>query len=177
MKKYLPVLVTSGVLMFSFQNCSQQQSHLLSEGSSIPQAKIEDPVLSQAQSIDILTQGDQKISLDLSSGELIQDVQGNIQKKCLPDSIRGEIQDLLANSNLCETREPGPEVACAQIYAPAYGEIHWANKSIKVGEAFSSCHKDVDLCGQDGMILRGLLRDVITRWSEWSCDFKIVSSQ
>lgn len=175
MKKYLPMLVASGVLMFSFQNCSQQQSNLLADANSASQTKINDPVLSQAQSIDIFTQADQKVSLNLATGELAQMSAGSMQRKCLPDSIRGEIQDILANSNLCETQEPSVGMACAQIYAPAYSELHWADKSIKVGEAFSSCHKDVDLCGQDGMLLRGILRDVVSRWDEWSCDFRDVS--
>ncbi len=175
MKKYIPVMIASGVLLLSFQNCAQNQAEILSPSSGISQNKIEDPVLSQAQSIDILTQNDQKISLSLETGELVQDERGNIVKKCLPDSIRAEILDLLANSNLCETPEPGPEVACAQVYSAPYSEIHWSDKSIKVGEAVSSCHKDLDLCGQDGMLLRGLLKDVVARWSEWSCDFKVVS--
>ena len=175
MKKYVPVLVASGILLLSFQNCSQRQASLQASATTPAQTKIEDPVLSQAQSLDILTQGDQKISLNLKSGELLQDVSGNVVKKCLPDSVRAEILDVLANSNLCETKEPGPEMLCAQIYSAPYSEIHWADKSVKVGEAFSSCHKDVDLCGQDGMLLRGLLRDVVSRWSEWSCDFKVVS--
>ena len=175
MKKYLPVLVASGILLLSFQNCSQQAASLQTGASAATQTKIEDPVLSQAQSIDILTQDDQKVSLDLKTGELSQEVLGMVEKRCLPESMRAEILDVLANSNLCETPEPGPEVLCAQIYAPAYSEIHWADKSIKVGEVMSSCHKDVDLCGTDGRLLRGLLRDVVSRWNDWSCDFKVVS--
>ena len=175
MKKYVPVLVASGILLLSFQNCSQQQASLQAGANTPAQTKIEDPVLSQAQSLDILTQEDQKVSLDLRTGELTQDVSGQVVKKCLPESMRAEILDVLANSNLCETPDPGPEVLCAQIYGAPYSEIHWADKSIKVGEVMSSCHKDVDLCGQDGKLLRGLLRDVVSRWNEWSCDFKVVS--
>lgn len=175
MKKYIPVLVASGVLLFGFQNCSQQQANLLTDASPISQNKIEDPVLSQAESLDILTQGDKKVSLNLQTGELVQEAEGLLEKKCLPDSIRAEILDLLAASNLCETPDPGPDMACAQVYSAPYSEIHWADKSVKVGEAISSCHKDVDLCGQDGMLLRGMLKDVVARWSEWSCDFKVVS--
>ncbi len=174
-KKYLPVLVASTILLLSFQNCSQQNSETVISGIPASQTKIDDPILSKAQSLDILTQvEDQKVSLNLETGELTQNIQGSEVKKCLPDSIRGEILDLLSNSNLCETQEPAPEVACAQIYSAPYSELHWADKSLKIGEAFSSCHKDIDLCGQDGMLLRGLLRDVVSRWSEWSCDFKVV---
>jgi hypothetical protein len=176
MKKFLPVLIGSGILLLSFQNCSQN-SELFANGNSTspPQTKIEDPVLSQAQSLDILTQNDQRVSLNLKTGELVQDSNGNLVKKCLPDSIRAEISDILANSNLCEP-EDRSDVMCAQIYAAPYSEIHWADKSIKVGEIFSSCHKDVDLCGNDGKLLRGILKDVVARWNEWSCDFKVVSN-
>lgn len=176
MKKYLPVLVASGVLLLSFQNCAQQSPGLQSESSEgLIQNKIEDPVLAQAQSLDILTQGDQRISLNLHTGELIQEVEGIQMKKCLSESLRGQIQDLLANSDLCEPQEPTPDMACAQVYSAPYSEIHWSDKSVKVGEAFSSCHKDIDLCGQDGKILKGLLKDVLNRWNEWSCDFKVVA--
>lgn len=175
MKKYIPVLIASGILMLSFQNCSQQKTESENSESAVPQSKIEDPTLAKAQSVDILTQNNQKVSLNLKTGELLQDDQGQIVKKCLSESMRGQIQDLLVNSNLCEFPEPGPDMVCAQVYSAPYGEIHWLDKSIKVGEAFSSCHKDIDLCGNDGKILRGLLRDVLTRWDEWSCDFKIVS--
>ena len=175
MKKYLPVLVASGILLLSFQNCSQHKSSLQTDSSTPTQNKIEDPVLSQADSLDILTQGDQRVSLNLKTGELVQDSSGILVKKCLPESIRAEILDILANSNLCETPQPGPEILCAQIYSAPYSEFHWADKSIKVGEAFSSCQKDVDLCGQDGKLLRGILRDVVSRWDEWSCDFKVVA--
>lgn len=176
MKKYIPVLVASGVLLLGFQNCQQSTGSGSGSSATSAQSKIEDPTLSQAQSLDILTQSDDKINLNLATGELIQNVQGTEIKKCLSESMRGQIQDLLASSSLCEHKEPAADVACAQVYAPAYGEIHWSNKSIKVGEAFSSCHKDVDLCGNDGAILRGLLRQVISRWNEWSCDFNVVSN-
>jgi hypothetical protein len=175
MKKYMPVLVASGILLLSFQNCSQKGSNLQAGSNTPAQTKIEDPVLSQAQSLDILTQGDQHVSLNLQTGELVQNVGGVEVKKCLPVSMQAEILDVLASSNLCESAQPGPDMLCAQIYSAPYGEIHWADKSVIVGEAYSSCHKGVDLCGQDGMLLRGLLRDVVSRWNEWSCDFKVVA--
>lgn len=177
MKKIVPVLVASGILLLSFQNCSQQQLNAVDNEAGVPATKIEDPVLSQAQSLDILTQSDQKISLNLVSGELLQEDKGVVVRKCLSESMRAQIQDVLSNSNLCEFEQPAADMACAQVYSAPYSEIHWLDKSIKVGEARSSCHKDVDLCGNDGKLLRGLLKDVISRWSEWSCDFKIVSNQ
>lgn len=176
MKKYVPVLLASGVLLLSFQNCSNQKLESEAGLNSPTQTKIDDPILAQAQSLDILTQNDQqKISLNLRTGDLIQQTSSGSVRKCLSESMRGQIYDLLQNSNLCESPVPASDALCAQIYAAPYGEIHWANKSIRVGEAYSSCQKDVDLCGQDGMILRGLLRDIISRWSEWSCDFKVVA--
>lgn len=174
MKKYVPVIAACGVLLFGFQNCSEQPGENLA-ASSQPSTKVEDPVLSQASSLDILTSSDdQKITLDLKSGELRQISSNGMVKKCLSEAMRGQISDLLNNSNLCLFEEPGPEMACAQVYSPPYSEIHWPTKSVKVGEAISSCQKNVDLCGQDGKILRSLLRDVVSRWSEWSCDFQVV---
>ena len=174
MKKYVPVIAACGVLLFGFQNCSEQPSEN-SATSSLPSTKVEDPVLSQASTLDILTASeDQKITLDLKTGELRQISDSGMVKKCLSEAMKGQILDLLNNSNLCLFEEPGPEIACAQVYTPAYSEIHWPDKSVQVGEAISSCQKNVDLCGQDGKILRSLLRDVVTRWSEWSCDFQVV---
>ena len=176
MKKYVPVIAACGAILFGFQNCSEQPAEI-SPTSSLPSTKLEDPILSrpkplsQASSLDILTaSGDQKITLDLKTGELRQISNRGMVKKCLSEAMKGKILDLLNNSNLCLFEKPGPEIACAQVYTPAYSEIHWPDKSVQVGEAISSCHKNVDLCGQDGKVLRSLLRDVITRWSEWSCE-------
>jgi hypothetical protein len=177
MKKYLPVLVASGVLLFSFQNCSQQKAMSSSNSTEAPQSKIEDPILAQAQSLDILTQNqDDTINVNLSTGQMTQNVQGTIITKCLSDSVRGQINDLLVNSALCDFPEPGPDVACAQVYSAPYSDIHWADKDVKVGEAFSSCQKNVDLCGNDGVLLRGILKTIVSNWNSYSCDFQVVSN-
>jgi hypothetical protein len=174
MKRYWPGLVAAGMLLLSFQNCSEQSGKNHSSTNVLPQTKVQDPSLAQATHVDILTRDEsQRISLDLRTGEMTQKSQvGAVDRKCLSESMRAQILDLMNNSDLCQFEEPGPAVACAMVYSAPYSEIHWPDKSIKVGEARSSCQKDIDLCGQDGKILRGLLRDVVTRWSEWSCDFK-----
>ncbi len=180
MKKYLPVLVISGVLLVTFQNCSRQSINSgagTDSSASLPQSKIADPTLAQAESLDILTQSDDVVNLNLTSGEMIQNVQGVLVKKCLSEDELGKLQDLLSNSQLCQFDPPGPDVLCAQVYSSPYSEIHWTDKSVKVGEAYSSCQKNIDLCGNDGLLLRSLLKDILTRWNEWSCDFKVVSSQ
>jgi hypothetical protein len=175
MKKMVPVFLAAGLVLIGFQNCSQSTSGESSLSNSSSSLKIEDPVLAEALSIDIMTQQNQSVSLDLKTGEMKQDLSGVVVKKCLPDSVRAEILDVLQNSNLCEYPAPASESICLQVYSPAYAEIFWTDKAVKVGEMYSSCHKDIDLCGQDSQLLRGLLRNVVSRWNEWSCDFKIVS--
>ena len=177
MKKFVPILVSCGVLLFGFQNCSQQSINKNENAASVtPSTKIEDPALSKAESVDILTQQNQTVSLDLKTGRMSEVNSGVSEVRCLPDSVRAEVLDVLNSSNLCEFQEPGPDQLCAEVYSAPYAEIHWSDKQIKVGEMFSSCHKDIDLCGNDGKLLRGILKDIVSRWSEWSCDFKVVTS-
>lgn len=178
MKRLLPPVIGSLVLLLSFQNCHQNSALQSSSANAAQQTKIEDPDLKMAQSLDILTQSEnRKVSLDLMTGKLVQqDLQtGTREEKCLSESMRSAINDLLSNSSLCEFK-PNEEPICAQVYGFPYADIHWGNKSVVVGESQSSCHKGPDLCGQDGLLLRGLLRDVVARWSEWSCDFKVVAN-
>lgn len=171
MKRLVAVLVGLSILMFGFQNCSQQPSPLSADQlAGGKQAKIEDPDLKVAKSLDILTQVEgQVVSLNLSSGQLTS---GSVQR-CLSESTLSAINDLIRNSSLCEFQaDVSEDMACAQVYTPAYANIHWSDKSVKVGEAMDSCHRNTDLCGQDGRTLRGLLRDIVTRFDEFSCDFQ-----
>lgn len=171
MKRLVAVLVGMSILMFGFQNCSQQPTALdHNELAGSRQAKIEDPDLKIARSIDILTQSDgQVVNLDLATGRLTS---GSVER-CLSESALGEINDLVRNSSLCVFESTATEdMMCAQVYMPAYANIHWPDMSVKVGEATDSCNRGPDLCGQDGKTLRGLLRDVVTRFDEYSCDFQ-----
>lgn len=171
MKRLVAVLVGLSILMFGFQNCSQQPSPLSDDQlAGGQQSKVEDPDLKVAQSIDILTQAeDQVVNLNLSTGRLTA---GSVQR-CLSESMLSAINDLVRNSSLCEFKtEVTEDMMCAQVYMPAYATINWANMSVSVGEALDSCHREMDLCGQDGRTLRGLLRDVVSRFDEFSCDFQ-----
>ncbi len=174
MKKLLSVIAGFSVLVFGFQNCSQQGSS--PDESLIPsstvQSKIEDPDLKEAQVIEIFTLSPQeKISLNLGSGQLIQTSPAGSVEKCLSEPMRAAVLELLNSSSLCEF-QPAEDALCAHVYSYPYAEIHWSQKSVKVGERVSSCHKGPDLCGQDGNILRGLLANIISRWDQWSCDFE-----
>lgn len=173
MKRLVAVLVGFGILMFGFQNCSQQPgSASTSYLTNVQQSKVEDPNPASAVSIDILTQSESRqIKLDLNSGKLTQTSDSASEVKCLSESQLAAIRDLMENSSLCEF-QPKADEMCAQIYTSPYANIHWSDKSIQVGEAVSSCQKAPDLCGQDGKTLRGLLKDVIERWGQLSCDFQ-----
>lgn len=176
MKRLIALFAGFGILVFGFQNCSQNSVDTTAQFvvPSSTQTKIEDPDLKVAKSIDILTQSaDEKISLDLVTGKILQVTSSSSVEKCLSDSMRAMIQDLIQNSSLCEFR-PAQNQLCAHVYVHPYADIHWDEKSVSVGENMSSCHKGPDLCGQDGKILQGLLRDVIGRWDEWSCDFRVL---
>jgi len=170
MKRLIAVLVGMSIVMFGFQNCSQQPASLSAdELAGSKQAKIEDPDLKIAKTIDIHTQMEgQVVNLDLATGKLIS----GSAERCLSESMLGEINDLVRNSSLCVFEVPEEEMMCAQVYMPAYANIHWSDMSVKVGEAFDSCNRGPDLCGQDGKTLRGLLRDVVSRFDEFSCDFQ-----
>ncbi|MFN8791993.1 MAG: hypothetical protein ACK5Y2_11115 [Bdellovibrionales bacterium] len=172
MKTQVAAAVGFLVLMFGFQNCSQSGSE--SQNSSVPtqQAKIEDPNLKSLQSLEILTTAEgQSVSLNIMTGELVQKGAMGTVRKCLSAERLATIQDLLQKSSLCEF-EPAEGELCAHVYGYPYAILQWPDIQVQVGESHSSCHKGPDLCGQDGKLLRGLLRDVIARWSEWSCDFQ-----
>lgn len=180
MNKWIPLSIGGFFVLLSFQNCSQSGSSAGVDTNTPRQSKIEDPDLKQAQNIDILTLDDSiKINLDLSSGRLTQMnlTTGQSVVKCLSSSMVGTINDLMNASSLCESKPPvtGEDIACAQVYGYPYAQLNWSDKSQKVGEYTDSCNRGPDLCGQDGNILRGLLRDVVARWDEWSCDFEEVS--
>jgi len=179
MNKWIPVIAGGLFVLVSFQNCSFESNQNQDTLAPI-QSKIEDPDLRQASQIQILTLDDSiEISLDLMSGNLQQhnQVTNQVVRRCLSSSMLGTINDLMQASSLCESR---PSVAdadrvCAQVYTPAYASLLWSNGTMQnVGESQNSCERGPDLCGQDGAILRGLLRDIVARWDEWSCDFEVL---
>lgn len=172
MKRLVSVCAGLFVIACGFQNCSQSGSHAPNSPLATVQNKIEDPDLKMAEALDILTQSEaQNIRLNLVSGEMTQSSSAGTVKKCLSEGMVSAIQDVIQNSSLCEFKAAEGNL-CALVYSHAYANIHWSDKSVKVGESESSCVKGPDLCDQDGRTLRGLLRDVVTRWDEWSCDFK-----
>lgn len=172
MKKQVATAVGFLVLVFGFQNCSQSSSESQSALMPTQQTKIEDPNLKSVQSLEILTTAEgQSVSLDVRTGELIQKGAMGTVRRCLSAERLATIQNLLQSSSLCEF-EPAEGELCAHVYGYPYAVLQWPDIQIQVGESHSSCHKGPDLCGQDGKLLRGLLRDVIARWGEWSCDFQ-----
>lgn len=171
MKRQLSVIVGFIVLVFGFQNCNQSGESSTSPIST-QQTKIENPDLKVAESLEILTQTDnQTLMLNLASGELIQSSLNGTVKKCVSEGMMSAINDVLQNSSLCEFK-PAEGELCAHVYGYPYANINWSDMTVKVGESQSSCHKGPDLCGNDGRVLRGLLRDIVNRWDEWSCDFQ-----
>lgn len=181
MNKWIPVSIGGLFVLLSFQNCSQSGSSAQLDTNTPQQTKIEDPDLKQALNIDILTLDDSiKINLDLRSGSLTQMnlTTGQSVVKCLSSSMVGTINDLMQASSLCESKplSENKDLVCAQVYGYPYAQLNWSGKFQKIGEYQDSCHRGPDLCGQDGNILRGLLRDVVARWDEWSCDFQEVTN-
>lgn len=178
MNKWIPVIAGGLFVLVSFQNCSPEGTSQNQDTLTPTQTKIEDPDLKKASLLQIQTMDDSvELSLDLSTGDLLQrnKVTGQSVSRCLSSSMLGTINDLMQASSLCESKPSIQDAdrVCAQVYMPAYASILWSNGTKQdVGESQNSCEKGPDLCGQDGAILRGLLRDVVARWSEWSCDFQ-----
>lgn len=178
MNKWIPVVAGGLFVLVSFQNCSPEGMSQNQATLTPAQKKIEDPDLKNASLIQIHTMDDSvELNLNLSTGDLMQrnKVTGQSVNRCLSSSMLGTINDLMLASSLCESQAAFQDAdrVCAQVYIPAYASIIWSNGTQqKVGESQSSCEKGPDLCGQDGALLRGLLRDVVARSSEWSCDFE-----
>lgn len=178
MNKWVPVLAGGLFVLVSFQNCSPESSSQNQDTLTPQQSKIEDPDVKQASLIQIHTMDDSiELNLDLSNGNLIQRnrVTNQTVNRCLSSSMIGTINDLLQSSQLCESTATvqDSDRMCAQVYTPAYASLLWSNGTLQsIGESLNSCERGPDLCGQDGAILRGLLRDIVARWDEWSCDFQ-----
>ena len=178
MNKWIPVIAGGLFVLVSFQNCSPEGSSQNKDTLYPTQSKVEDPDLKKATGIEILTLDDSvELTLDLASGDLVQrnKVTGQSVTRCLSASMLGTLNDLMHASSLCESKSSvdDSDNVCAQVYMPAYAAIIWSNGAQQnIGESLNSCEKGLDLCGQDSAILRGLLRDIVARSSEWSCDFE-----
>lgn len=181
MKPWIPVAVGGLVVLLSFQNCSAPHSEQSLNQVNPPTQKIDELILSEAESIHINpNELGQEAFLDLSSGRVTKmDRQtGMSEARCLSEAMVAAIQDVLHSSQVCEPVEPAQnsQVVCAQVYTMPYARINWIDKQVELlGEAKSSCQKGADLCENRGPILKSLLNEVLNRWDEWSCDFKVVS--
>lgn len=178
MNKWVPVIAGGLFVLVSFQNCSPEGMSQNQDTLAPTQTKIEDPDLKNATLVQIHTMDDSvELTLNLSTGDLLQrnKITGQSVNRCLSSSMLGTINDLMQASSLCESKSTVQDAdqVCAQVYTPAYASLLWSNGTQQnVGESQNSCEKGPDLCGQDGALLRGLLRDVVARSSEWSCDFQ-----
>jgi hypothetical protein len=181
MKPWIPVAVGGLVVMLSFQNCSSPvQSDDLSL-SPYPTQKISELILSNTESIHIMSSDINKEAfLDLSSGRVtrLNRESGEADVRCLSESMLAAVKDVLNSSEVCEPipRVEDSQLACAQVYTMPYARLNWIDQNVELlGEAKSACQKGADLCDNRGPVLKSLLQEIQNRWSEWSCDFKVVS--
>lgn len=181
MKPWIPVAVGGLVIMLSFQNCSAPKNSQELLEADVPTQKIEELVLSEAESIHIMASDvNNEAFLDLTSGKVtkLNRETGVADVRCLSESMLASIKDVLNSSQVCEpvNTPQDSQLVCAQIYTMPYARLNWVDQNVELlGESKSACQKGADLCENRGAILKSLLQEVMNRWSEWSCDFKVVS--
>jgi hypothetical protein len=190
--KYLVVSAVSAVVvLFAFQNCNpkpltEDNDALVSAGYSINKYNLGDKNL---KSVNFYVQDVQSINkegnsfslrynktlkLDLVSGVLEEssDVSNEISTYCLPNELKAELEDILKNSQVCQSQPPvAPDQVCTQIFQTPYCEIFTDENVVGLGSASDGCGRNsIDLCEAQSEILKAYISRLSANYSQYICN-------
>ncbi len=162
MRKIHIGFILSGIILFSYQNCSYPKENSIPSGNSNQISMLANE---KVQSITFLTsentvvqQNSKNFTLvsqnsyvvDYVSGEILKSVQvtATIEKYCLSENLLTELRNIIESSSVCKIENKQPEgQSCSQVYKYGYALILTNNGSLDLGSSSDSCMNNaIDFC-------------------------------
>ena len=109
----------------------------------------------------------------LPSGNiLLENEQTGVQQNlCLNDSLKEELNSILASARICRNeKKPIQGTLCAQVLIPAYAKIVTDKEIFELGAASDSCGSGAtDLCGDSVTLLKGFISHIKNQINNLTC--------
>lgn len=177
------------VTIFSYQNCYQPQKQTEKNMDSMP---VPNEVVLVDQSIEkvsftesviinqelngkiISVKSNSIFEIDYQSGRIFQKDQNTgevLNQYCLQSELKSELVQILETSKVCFTEKEIPAgQVCATVIQNPYSKILTSKEEYKLGYATDSCESQkVDLCDNNGELLKGWWKHVYTNLNSQTC--------
>lgn len=187
----LNVILIVGILLFGYQNCSQDNDSRWSKKTDAQTASTASGTIAFGQSkveqlkfyIDgqtefqksgktfYVTEKKQYI-LNVETGVVSeQDQQGLLLNNyCLTSELKNEVSGIISSASVCHAQVPPDDVVCAEVITPAYAELVTDSSVIELGSATNSCGANsADLCGSQSDMLKGWIQAVKNQLGQLEC--------
>lgn len=191
------LLIAFGCLIVSFQNCSKSNFDKSPGIESMSESSVSDLSPSSASTIEIPSSpqvdaavssvhskssssnpfSEYSLSLNPRTG-VIDALHDNGEPAegltfCLQSHQIAELEGLLTESRLCEAEDRSADGnVCTMDYQFPYAKMHFASRSVVLGEKYSGCNRGPDLCGENSKKLQAFLKDITTSLDNLKCDFQ-----
>lgn len=186
MRKIHIGVILSGIILFSYQNCSypkekstpsensNQISILANENvRSITFLSTENTVVQQnSKTFTLVSQN--SYFVDYASGEITKSVQATSSNEnyCLSESLLNELHDIISSSTVCkiENKQLDGQV-CSQAYRYGYAQIQTGKETLDLGSGSDGCMTNkIDLCKQSSSdMLKGWFLAIKNQLSHLNC--------
>ena len=178
MKKKWIFILSSLVLILSFQNCQKSELNNvrpeaanLSDVTSYNKTSASDTSIVQVWDYD---QG-RTLDVDVSNGRIavyLNYGSDRAQDICLTDSEKQELQALLSSAEVCEPVLPADHFLnrqCTMNYRYPYAVLVQGSDQIKLGEMTSGCDVPTDLCGNKAQELQNFAQHLLASSDQRAC--------
>lgn len=173
------------ILIFSFQNCSQN-SNLKNLSKTEDENKKEYPnVVVPADTEFLIITNDleksgivaENFKLDVQRG--VAEIENPQSKEkgesyCLTEDQQEELQSILEQSQVCypEHKEvEDDDRVCTMEYKYPYATLLAPYFEVKLGETSSGCDKPIDLCEEKSDMLKGFVSYLLKNLKKQACHF------
>jgi hypothetical protein len=179
-KRILLLSLTACLLVLSFQNCSKvvQNDSLFFKSPTSDNSNFEKTAFTEFRELWIplinlpanstLGANPQAswLTVDLNSGEmsLVDDYgkwlssKGNVM-----GSGFSSLQSIIVSSNVCTPiNNKIPNQMCTQVYTYPYAKVRNGASDVNLGEQRSGCEIPVDLCDNQGPVLKSWIQNLIS---------------
>ncbi len=194
MKSFWLSFLVGFVILFSFQNCQKSPASdelssvvAVSGGELNTSAKLNlsdrkiNEVHFASRGTQTVTRSGKSFSIVMNvsyevlmpSGQiLLENEQTGVQQNlCLNDSLKEELNSILATASICINENKSVQgKLCAQVVVPAYAKIVTDKEIFELGASTDSCGSGAaDLCGDSATLLKGFISHLKTQINNLTC--------
>lgn len=176
MNRWVFVIAVTAIVV-GFQNCAKTNlNEAQSTGANIGTGEYNKTDAKDFKKVTLPDYSkNQYLDLDLKSGKLVAfenlgEIRGD--QYCLNDQELLEIQNLLAESQVCEPVADASKVegqVCTMIYQYPYAMLIDSKHEIRLGEKNNGCDAPVDLCGDAPKKLKVFIDKILKSLKDKSC--------